>query len=118
MMKHNKIKKLCLPLQLRYMEIIKLLFVLISDIFNIWTRFNFLDKRNATKTCNYVFILEHTNMVYNHASVSYTLTEFRIFLLINISFLNLYVKLVGFYTVVFLNCNGNPLNSTSIKGCL
>lgn len=83
------------------MEIIKLLFVLISDIFNIWTRFNFLDKRNATKTYNYVFILEHTNMVYNHVSVSYTLNEFRIFLLINISFLNLYVKLVGFYTVVF-----------------
>lgn len=76
MMKHNKFKKLCLPLQLRHSinpyGNHQILFVLISDIFNIWKRFNFLDKRNATKTYNYVFILEHTNMIYNHASVSYT----------------------------------------------
>lgn len=79
------------------MEIIKFLF----DIFNIWIWFNFLDKRNVIKIYNYVFILEYMNMVYNYVFVLYILNEFWIFLLINILFLNLYVKLVGFYMVVF-----------------
>lgn len=100
------------------MEIIKFLFVFIFDIFNIWIWFNFLDKRNVIKIYNYVFILEYMNMVYNYVFVLYILIEFWIFLLINILFLNLYVKLVGFYMVVFLNCNGNFLNLFFIKGCL
>lgn len=81
------------------MEIIKFLFVFIFDIFNIWIWFNFLDKRNVIY--NYVFILEYMNMIYNYVFVLYILIVFWIFLLINILFLNLYVKLVGFYMVVF-----------------
>lgn len=84
------------------MEIIKFLFVFIFDIFNIWIWFNFLDKRNVIKIYNYVFILEYMNMIYNYVFVLYILFEFWIFLLINILVLNLYVKLVGFYMVVFL----------------